>query len=290
MWIPLLLILWGSSQTCSVVSCAACNRTQHSSAELLWDSTPPPLTCWTEISKAMFKVWRWNFWGRAWKKQAWLEPWLSVHWHVPCPHRSFCAHLPGRAAIPEPVPAASTGEQLRCATASCITTLLPNPTPVNTDSIPFLFPHSSVPWCGASWWAGGCNIPRQRSVISHSPGNIVLAVLWGCSPVFGIAVLWGCSQPLWDGSVVSSLPSFWDGSAMGLVPAALGWQCRGLRAVPGWKKWMGLESGAGVTRGQRGDPAWPSALPPCCVQESRPAGSVRGTAERRARWAINARG
>lgn len=104
MWIPLLLILWGSSQTCSVVSCAACNRTQHSSAELLWDSTPPPLTCWTEISKAMFKVWRWNFWGRAWKKQAWLEPWLSVHWHVPCPHRSFCAHLPGRAAIPEPVP------------------------------------------------------------------------------------------------------------------------------------------------------------------------------------------
>lgn len=155
-------------------------------------------------------------------------------WGLSCQSRAR-GHLPMVVVDTSPggVPAASTGEQLRCATASCITTLLPNPTPVNTDSIPFLFPHSSVPWCGASWWAGGCNIPRQRSVISHGPGNIVLAVLWGCSPAFGIAVLWGCSQPLWDGSVVSSLPSFWDGSAMGLVPAALGWQCRGLRAVPG---------------------------------------------------------
>lgn len=155
-------------------------------------------------------------------------------WGLSCQSRAQ-GHLPMVVVDTSPggVPEASTGEQLRCATASCITTLLPNPTPVNTDSIPFLFPHSSVPWCGASWWAGGCTIPRQRSVISHGPGNIVLAVLWGCSPVFGIAVLWGCSQPLWDGSVVSLLPSFWDGSAMGLVPAALGWQCRGLRAAPG---------------------------------------------------------
>lgn len=40
------------------------------------------------------------------KQQAWLELCLSVHRHVPCPHRTFRAHLPERTALQEPIPTA----------------------------------------------------------------------------------------------------------------------------------------------------------------------------------------